>query len=303
MSGGTGAGTAPEAPTSKLFRPSGGFRIEAVFLVPGAACAAAALLFPVYSAEAALVPLVFVNVLAAAAYGAAAGILSGWSVTASHARSPFLAAALAALGGSAGFFLSLAGWTGALFGPGADGEAGFLGMADAALRSASRIAADPSELVSLAFSGAPANWIFMGLAPSGVWAAAVWALQWIAFAAGICVPAAALASRPYSEEGGVWLAGVRGSAGRFALPDGAAFPPEALVQDVRSGNLEYFMAARIAPVGVACLELRILMHEKAPNAAGTVKVLPPKGRSAGGATIVKNVLFPREEAERIAGRG
>lgn len=328
---------------ARVYSPSGGFRIEALFLIPGAACASSAFLSPLYAAEAALVPLVFVNVLAALAYGVATGVLSGWSVTAAHVRSPFLAAALTVAGGTAGFLMSLAGWVGALPGGGPPlSDAGFAGAAVAAFASAPSLAADPGGLVTLAFAGVRPPWSFMGMAPSGAWLAVVWALQWLAFAAGVSVPALALASRPYSDEGGVWLERARHGARRFALPEGAggadviegiagvagtagseeragtdrtagthgaeseegaAVRLEKLRKDAAGGNLEYFLSCPLSANEESCLELRILSHEKAPLSAVSVRFVPAKGKPGSVPTIVKNVLVSSETAKRIAERG
>ncbi|MDR1313624.1 MAG: hypothetical protein LBQ12_07990 [Deltaproteobacteria bacterium] len=285
-----------------LYAPSGGFRIEALFLVPISAAFAAALLSPLYAALAAFLPLVSANVALGFFYGGAAGILSGWSVTASHARSPVLAAALAALGGSAGFYLSLCGWAGALYGPSAVPEAGLREAVSVAASSFVTIAARPSSLSAMAFSGAPAPWVFMGLSPGSGWTLAVWFLQWLAFSAGICLAAARLACRPYSEDGSAWLEKARPRIRGFRLPYGADRPSGDLAQALRAGDPSYFLTAARAPVGDASLKIIILLHEKAPLAAFTVKFNPRRGSGARKSTLVKNSLAPKRIAEAIAAR-
>jgi hypothetical protein len=187
--------------------PSGGFRVEALVLVPGASALASALLAPLFAAAASRAGLAPVCLGLAWAYGLASGVLSVWAVRASRARAPGLAAALSSLGGAWGFYLSLAGWAG-ICAAGAP-EGGLREAFALAAQGALRLGRDPAGLARIALGGSCSPWIFMGIEIRGHAALAALALEWLAFTAGIWLPARRLASRPYSEGAGVWLSRAR----------------------------------------------------------------------------------------------
>ncbi|MDR1040040.1 MAG: hypothetical protein LBR80_07725 [Deltaproteobacteria bacterium] len=287
---------AHSAPTAVLYAPSGGFRIEALFLIPLAGVAAAAALSPLFAASVAISPLVFANIVLSLAYGLAAGLLSCWAVSASHARCPVLAAALSALGCAVGFWLAFVGWVGTLYGLEAQ-VSRFLETASAAAGGSVDLAVRPDAAVGLALDADASPWIFMGQPVTGSWALAVWVLQWLAFTAGACLPAFRRASRPFSEEAGVWLERLRPATMRLALPDGASEPQPELIEAIRGGDLGDLLKAPRAAVGQASLEFSFLSRDEAPLAAATVRFIPAKGSKARGKVIVKDALVPREFSE------
>lgn len=273
-------------------------------LIPLAAALGASALAPAYAAVEARLGLVFAGVALAFAYGLCSGALSAWAVEASHARSPGLAAALSALGGAAGFWLAFSAWAGILYGRGAGATPpeGALAALGEGLGQALRLAARPGEAAGLVLGAETSPWRFMGLEATGSYAATAWAVQWAAFSAGVCLVAARRASRPYSEEGEVWLEPLRLGMRRFAVPGPASGAAEALGERFRRGDLGYFLEAPEARPGEAFLELSLLARDRAPGAVATVTLSGagvPFRRRVG---LARNVAAPRDVAERIAAR-
>ncbi|MDR3152799.1 MAG: hypothetical protein LBW85_00670 [Deltaproteobacteria bacterium] len=295
-----GRGEAKEA--CGLYSPSGGIRPEAPVLIPSAAALAAAALAQFHSAAVAGAGLLSVAVVMAFAYGCLTGLLSRWAVRASQARAPSFAAAMAFLGGAAGFWLSFCAYAGRLRGPGGGEGAGVPLLFGGGLETALRLAARPVEAAGLVLNAGASPWSFMGVDLEGAGALAAWALQWMAFSAALALAVGEAASRPYSEEAGVWLEPGRPGRMLFSFPEGSRSPSPEFLAGLRKGDLGHFLSAPPPEKGQACLGLVLFLHPEAPLAAAAVTLRRSPRRLSGGKALAKYVLAPRPVAEAIAAR-